>query len=113
MLPHKTQRGKQALLRFKSFEGIPHPYDRMKRMVVPDALRALRIRPGRKCTVMKDLAIKFGWKHEEILATLEEKRKVKSQAFYEKKKELSKKRAEAEKSAEVAAVSQKLAQYGY
>ena len=113
MLPHKTQRGKQALLRFKSFEGIPHPYDRMKRMVVPDALRALRIRPGRKCTVMKDLAIKFGWKHQQILETLEEKRKVKSKAFYEKKQALIKKKAEAEKSAPVQAVNEKLAQYGY
>lgn len=48
MLPHKLYRGKQALDRLKVFEGIPPPYDKKKRMVVPSALRAIRLKPGRK-----------------------------------------------------------------
>jgi len=52
MTPHKTARGAAALERLKLFEGVPPPYDRKKRMVVPEALRVLRLKPGRKyCTV--------------------------------------------------------------
>ena len=52
MVPHKTARGTAALERLKLFEGVPPPYDRKKRMVVPEALRVLRLKPGRKyCTV--------------------------------------------------------------
>jgi hypothetical protein len=52
MVPHKTPRGAAALERLKLFEGVPPPYDKKKRMVVPDALRVLRLKPGRKyCTV--------------------------------------------------------------
>lgn len=52
MIPHKTARGAAAIDRIKLFEGVPPPYDRKKKMVVPDALRVLRLKPGRKyCTV--------------------------------------------------------------
>ena len=52
MVPHKTARGAAALERLKLFEGVPPPYDRKKKMVVPEALRVLRLKPGRKfCTV--------------------------------------------------------------
>jgi large subunit ribosomal protein L13Ae len=52
MTPHKTARGAAALERLKLYEGIPPPYDRKKRMVVPEALRVLRLKPGRKyCTI--------------------------------------------------------------
>ena len=39
MIPHKTKRGQAALERLKAFEGVPPPYDTMKRAVVPDALK--------------------------------------------------------------------------
>lgn len=48
MLPHKTERGKQALRRLKTYEGVPPPYDRRKRLVVPGALRVICLKPGRK-----------------------------------------------------------------
>ena len=44
MIPHKTPRGAAALARFKAFEGIPHPYDKVKRKVVPAALRVTRLK---------------------------------------------------------------------
>merc|ERR1719245_1318722 len=96
MIPHKTQRGKAALNRLKAFEGIPHTYDRMQRMVVPEALRVLRLEPGRKFTKMGDLCAKNGWAYQGLLKTLEEKRKVKSAAFYQKKKEAKALRKKAE-----------------
>ena len=52
MVPHKTARGAAALQRLKLFEGVPPPYDRKKKQVVPAALRVLRLKPGRKfCTI--------------------------------------------------------------
>lgn len=48
MVPHKTERGKEALKRLKVFEGIPPPYDQKKRVVVPQAMRIMCLKPGRK-----------------------------------------------------------------
>lgn len=48
MIPHKTQRGKDALRRLKVYEGCPSPYDRRKRLVVPGAMRVMCLKPGRK-----------------------------------------------------------------
>ena len=47
MLPHKTHRGKDALERLKVFEGVPAPYDKVKRVVVPSSLRELKLKPRR------------------------------------------------------------------
>merc|ERR1712048_628305 len=33
MVPHKTERGKQALHRLVTYEGIPPPYDKKKKLV--------------------------------------------------------------------------------
>ncbi|WPG98404.1 Hypothetical protein R9X50_00119400 [Acrodontium crateriforme] len=86
MIPHKTDRGAKAMERLKTFEGIPTPYDRKKRMVVPQALRILRLQPGRKYCTVGRLGSEFGWKYQDVVERLEERRKVKSQAFYERKR---------------------------
>jgi len=102
MVPHKTARGAAALERLKLYEGVPPPYDRKKRMVVPEALRVLRLKPGRKyCTVKVkrlsrvlsfiDLTIsqrlshEVGWGYKDVVDRLEEKRKIKAQAYFERK----------------------------
>ena len=98
MVPHKTWRGTQALLRFKAFDGVPAPYDCVKRMSVPDALRVLRLNKGRRFTNLGDLALKFGWKYQEALKVLEDKRKAKSKVYHENKiakKELKEKAKDA------------------
>lgn len=56
MVPHKTKRGAAALDRLKGFEGIPPPYDKVKRMVVPDALKVLRLQHGHKFCKLGDLS---------------------------------------------------------
>lgn len=48
MLPHKLHRGREALDRLKVFEGIPPPYDKVKRLVVPAALKVLRLKARRR-----------------------------------------------------------------
>jgi large subunit ribosomal protein L13Ae len=84
-VPHKTSRGAAALERLKLFEGMPPPYDRKKKMVVPNALRVLRLKPGRKYCTIKRLSHEVGWGYKDVVDTLEEKRKVKSAAYYERK----------------------------
>ena len=43
MIPHKTARGAAALGRLKLFEGIPSTYENKKRVVIPDALKVVRL----------------------------------------------------------------------
>jgi large subunit ribosomal protein L13Ae len=95
MVPHKSPRGAAALERLKVFEGVPTPYDKLKRMVVPSALRFLRLKPGRDFCVLGRLSHEFGWKYQTVLATLESGRKVQSKAFYERKKEALRNKATA------------------
>lgn len=44
MIPHKTPRGGNALSNLKCFDGVPAPYDKKKRMVVPAAYRVSHLR---------------------------------------------------------------------
>ncbi|TFL03617.1 ribosomal protein L16a [Pterulicium gracile] len=85
MIPHKGPRGAAALERLKLFEGVPPPYDKKKRMVVPEALRVLRLKPGRKYCTVKRLSHEVGWGYKDVIDRLEEKRKIKAQAFHERK----------------------------
>lgn len=81
--------------------------------VVPSALKALRLRPTRKVTVLGRLAHEVGWQHQDVVARLEEKRKVKSQAYYQKKKEAAKVHVKASSAKEVQSVNAELAKYGF
>ena len=85
MLPHKFALGAAALGRLRVFEGIPFPYDHKKRVVVPDALKCQRMKPGRPFCRLGDLAEKTGWKKNTLVTKLEAKRKVKSAKFFELK----------------------------
>uniref|UniRef100_A0A2I3SJK4 Large ribosomal subunit protein uL13 n=1 Tax=Pan troglodytes TaxID=9598 RepID=A0A2I3SJK4_PANTR len=100
MLPHKTKRGQASLDRLKVFDGIPPPYDKKKRMVVPAALKVVRLKPTRKFAYLGRLAHEVGWKYQAVTATLEEKRKEKAKIHYRKKKQLMRLRKQAEKNVE-------------
>jgi large subunit ribosomal protein L13Ae len=113
MLPHKTTRGAEALARLQCFEGIPHPFDSQKRMVVPKAMRIVRLKPGRKYTNIGVMASQVGWKNADLIKRLEAKRKVKSEAFYQKKKAGNKLKAQATAAADLTAVSAVLDSYGH
>jgi len=114
MIPHKTARGKAALDRLKVFEGVPPPYDKKKRMVVPQALRVLRLKPGRKYCTVGRLSHEVGWKYQDVVARLEERRKVKSTAYYQRKKAIRKQLSDAQKGAKVdSKTKSQLAELGY
>merc|ERR1712000_570096 len=74
MVPHKLPRGAAALAHLKVFEGVPPPYDKVNRVVCPQALRVLR------------LAHEVGWKYQDTIKALEEKRKVRAAAYFERRK---------------------------
>ena len=113
MLPHKTVRGKAAMARLQVTEGIPFPHSEKKRMVVPDALRVLRLKPQRKFTVLGTLAGEVGWGKGDLIARLEAKRKIKSEAFYVQKKAKAVLKAKAEAAADLSSVTPVLSQFGY
>jgi hypothetical protein len=56
MVPHKTPRGDAALGRVKCFEGVPPPYDKTQRKVVPDCLRAMCLQQGHRYCRLGDLS---------------------------------------------------------
>jgi len=54
-------------------------------MVVPEALRVLRLKPGRKYCTVKRLSHEVGWGYKDVVDRLEEKRKIRAKAFHERK----------------------------
>ena len=115
MVHQKTPRGQAALSRLSTFEGIPAPYDKQKRVVVPAALKVMRLKPGRNFCTVGDLSNSVGWKHQELLKRLEGKRKTDANDFYEKKKAAILKKAKAEEACagELTKVNAVLAAAGY
>merc|ERR1712029_3798 len=111
MLPHKTARGAAAIQRIKLFEGVPPPYDKKKKMVVPNALRVLRLKPGRKYCTIKRLSHEVGWGYKDVVDRLEEKRITKAAAFHERKVANAKLRTSAISGA--SEINGKLAELGY
>merc|ERR1711934_1329908 len=84
MIPHKFYRGSAAFQRVKCLEGIPEPFNSVKRVVVPDALRIQRLRPGRKFSNLGKLASDLGWGYKDIVAKYEERRKERNAEWYAK-----------------------------
>nr|XP_004226142.1 60S ribosomal protein L13a [Ciona intestinalis] len=95
MLPHKLKRGAEALDRLKVFEGVPPPYDKKKRMVVPSCMKVVKLKPKRKFALLSRLSSEVGWKYNDVIQALEEKRKAKSKLYWDKKQSNLKIRKEA------------------
>ncbi|CAM9187497.1 unnamed protein product [Choristocarpus tenellus] len=113
MLPQKTVRGQEALSHLSCFEGIPAPYDKQKRMVVPNALQVIRMAPGRRFCVLGRLSAEVGWPHGDLIKRLEVQRKIKSEAYYKEKKSANLLKAKAVEEADLSKVAPVLEQYGF
>jgi large subunit ribosomal protein L13Ae len=115
MLPHKTSRGAAAMERLKVFEGIPEPYNSQKRMVVPAALRQLRLKPGRRFTTIGRLSHEVGWKYQDVLAKLEAQRKEEGKQYAQEKAKTRKdlRRTLFAKTKQLEPINRSLSQYGY
>merc|ERR1712168_640687 len=95
MGPHKSKRGAYALSNLKTFEGIPHPYDKKKRVIIPGAFREIKLKPNRKVAPVGRLASECGWKYQSVIQTLEARRKERSKIFWERKQARAKAAGEA------------------
>jgi len=113
MLPHKLPKGAAALGKLKVFEGVPFPYDQKKRMVIPDALRTLRLKARRNYCSLGELATLTGWTKAGIVEELEEKRKTKSAAFYATKQKKIEAKTKAAGDKSVAAFNKELEKLGF
>jgi large subunit ribosomal protein L13Ae len=113
MLPHKTPKGAAALGKLKVFDGIPFPYDQKRRMVVPDALKVLRMKSHRDYCALGELAQLVGWTKKDLVTRLEEKRKTKAAKFWDLKKKKLVAREKARGSKDIQKVNDELAKYGF
>lgn len=113
MLPRKTRRGEEAMARFKAYEGVPPQYAKIKRMVVPDAIRITHLRPSSKYTNIGVLAGEMGWKYGRLIRAQEEQRKIQSSQDYEKRRELAKLKKQATEKADLSEVTPILEASGY
>lgn len=113
MLPRFTSRGAAALGKLKVFEGVPAPYDLKKRVVVPDALKIIRLKNFRKFCSLGDLSAQVGWGKSKLVASLEERRRTRAEAWHKKRVEREANVRKAQNAGEIAKVRAELAQYGY
>ena len=113
MIRHKTPKGSIALSKLKVFDGIPYPYDHKRRMVVPEALKIVRLRDNRKFCTLGDLAKLGGWTKKDVVERLENRRKEKAEKYWQSKSKKIDARQKAGKSKEVEAINKELAAYGF
>ena len=85
MLPHKTFRGSDALMRLKLYDGIPNNLNKIKKLVIPCALRVVKLAPGRKYSTMGEILSEIGWKNKKNIEENEEKLKTIGKNFWLKK----------------------------
>ncbi|EGR29588.1 hypothetical protein IMG5_153090 [Ichthyophthirius multifiliis] len=113
MLPHLTPRGAAALQKLKIFEGVPAPYDRIKKQVVVDALKVQRLKNHRPYCTLGDLCNSVGWSKQTLVDQLETKRKTRATTYFQKKLQQHNNRAKELQLPQVKVIKAQLAQYGY
>ena len=102
MLPHKTPKGQAALGRLKCFDGCPVSMNAKKKMYIPDALKAFKLAPRAKYSVLGNIAKECGWTKSQLINEVETKRITRNHAWYLKKvQNIKSRRAAIQKNAEV------------
>ncbi|KAF4014516.1 hypothetical protein G4228_005915, partial [Cervus hanglu yarkandensis] len=91
------RKGQAALEPLEVFDGIPPPCNQKRPMVLPAALKAVRLKPTRKFAYLGRLAHDVSWKDQAVMATLDETRKENAQIRYRKKQQLTRLPKQAEK----------------
>jgi large subunit ribosomal protein L13Ae len=93
MLPHKTKKGTLAQMKIKIFEGVPKPFNRMKRFIIPAAFRICRLSSGTQYSVLGEIANQIGWTKKNLTDSIVWNRKIESKLFFKKKIESLKKKS--------------------
>ncbi|KAK8096994.1 60S ribosomal protein l16 [Apiospora kogelbergensis] len=116
MIPHKTARGAAALQRLKVFEGVPPPTTSRRRWSFPRLCVSCACSPAASTALSVVSATRTAGSTRMLLRgmLLEERRKAKSAAYYERKKLAQRQLSEAKKNAKVDdKTAQALTSYGY
>ena len=114
MLPHKTAKGAAALGRLKCYDGVPLSMNHKKKMVIPDALKAVRLRPRSKYSVLGNIAKECGWTKQDLIDSLETKRKTANRKWHTTRiQTLKKQRGMMKSNKDIQEVNKQLADYGY
>ena len=85
MLPHKTKRGTNALNNLKVYESEPSSYFKTKKLIIPIALRIMKLKPGRIFSKLGQVADEIGWKKKNLIERLNDSKKKKSKFYYKEK----------------------------
>jgi large subunit ribosomal protein L13Ae len=85
MLPHKTFKGSDALMRLKLYDGIPMSLIKVKKFIIPYALRNIRLAPGRKFANLGEILEDIGWKRKSYVEEKDEKLRTLGKQFWKKK----------------------------
>jgi large subunit ribosomal protein L13Ae len=114
MLPHKTPKGAAALGRLKCFDGVPLSLNAKKKMVIPDALKAVRLKPRSRFCNLGDICRECGWTKGDLIDTLEVKRIAKNREWHTKRVKTQKDRkAVLKANKDLQTVNTELATYGF
>lgn len=114
MLPYKTAKGLAALSRLKCFDGCPISMNAKKKMVIPDALKSVRLAPRARFSIVGNICKECGWTKSELLAQLECKRIKRNHSWYVNKiKTLKDNNKAIEANADVKKINKDLEKYGY
>jgi len=114
MVPHKTPKGAAAMGRLKCFDGVPLSMNAKKKLVIPDALKSVRLRPRSKYCNIGDVAKECGWTKNDLINTLETKRVTKNKEWYLRKVKTIKNRNTVLKTNKaILEVNKELANYGF
>ena len=82
-------------------------------MVIPDALKIMRLKESRKFCNLGEIAQHGGWGKSDLIVKLENRRKEKATKYYDAKKKKIDARKNAGKNKEIESINKELAQYGF
>jgi len=83
MIPHKSARGQTALKKLQVYDGCPKRFEKVKKMVIPCALRIMNLKAQSKYVRLGDLASEVGWKYGRIVSKLEKARMARGKAYHD------------------------------
>ena len=82
MINHKIAKNQVCLGRLKCFDGYPVSMNAKKKMYIPDALKAVKLAPRARYSVLGNIAKECGWTKQQLIDELETKRVEKNHEWY-------------------------------
>lgn len=114
MIPHKTKRGAAAMGRLKCFDGCPLSWNAKKKMVIPDALKVVRLRPNARFTTQGAISQVCGWTKNDLLRDLEVERTKRNSLWHKNRAKTNKDRsAKLKANEDLKKINKELEAYGF